>query len=59
MRIKPSALAPSLESELLTVFSSNSAEEIIARDFLESMGFIIERVENDGGTNIVCWARKP
>jgi SAM-dependent methyltransferase len=29
------------------------------RRLLESIGFRVERIENDGGTNIVCWAVKP
>ena len=26
---------------------------------LESIGFVVEDIHNDGGTNIQCWARKP
>jgi len=29
------------------------------RKLLESIGFIVERIQNDGGTNIVCWVVKP
>ena len=29
------------------------------RRLLEEVGFVVERCENDGGTNIMCWARKP
>lgn len=29
------------------------------RNLLESIGFVVESIGNDGGTNIVCWARKP
>lgn len=25
---------------------------------LERLGFKVERIENDGGTNLMCWARK-
>ena len=28
------------------------------RRLLESLGFVVEGIMNDGGTNIVCWARK-
>jgi hypothetical protein len=28
------------------------------RRLLESLGFVIESIMNDGGTNIMCWARK-
>jgi predicted SAM-dependent methyltransferase len=28
------------------------------RRLLESLGFIVESIMNDGGTNIMCWARK-
>jgi SAM-dependent methyltransferase len=26
---------------------------------LESIGFVVESIENDGGTNLFCWVRKP
>ncbi len=26
---------------------------------LESIGFVVEKIENDGGTNIICWVVKP
>jgi len=29
------------------------------RGILEQIGFIVEDIKNDGGSNIVCWARKP
>lgn len=29
------------------------------RGILEQIGFIVEVIRNDGGSNIVCWARKP
>ena len=29
------------------------------RRLLESIGFVVEDIRNDGGTNIVCWVRKP
>jgi len=29
------------------------------KKLLESIGFKVERIENDGGTNIVCWVCKP
>ncbi len=29
------------------------------RRLLEEVGFVVEKCENDGGTNIMCWARKP
>jgi ubiquinone/menaquinone biosynthesis C-methylase UbiE len=29
------------------------------KKLLESIGFVVERIENDGGTNIACWVRKP
>jgi len=29
------------------------------KKLLESVGFVVERIENDGGTNIICWVRKP
>jgi len=29
------------------------------KKLLESIGFAVEKIENDGGTNIVCWIRKP
>lgn len=28
------------------------------KTLLERMGFKVERIENDGGTNLICWARK-
>ncbi|MGC8983531.1 MAG: class I SAM-dependent methyltransferase [Desulfurococcaceae archaeon] len=28
------------------------------KKLLESLGFEIETIQNDGGTNIICWARK-
>jgi len=29
------------------------------RRLLESIGFVVEDIKNDDGTNIICWARKP
>ena len=29
------------------------------RRLLESVGFVVERIGSDGGTNIVCWVVKP
>jgi SAM-dependent methyltransferase len=29
------------------------------KKLLESIGFIVERIENDKGTNLICWVRKP
>jgi predicted SAM-dependent methyltransferase len=29
------------------------------RQLLESIGFVVERIGSDGGTNIVCWVVKP
>jgi len=29
------------------------------RELLESVGFRILSIQNDGGTNIICWAEKP
>jgi hypothetical protein len=28
------------------------------KKLLESIGFIVDDIRNDGGTNIICWARK-
>jgi len=30
----------------------------ILKKLLEEIGFEVERIENDGGSNILCWARK-
>ncbi len=29
------------------------------KELLEKIGFVVEKIENDGGTNIICYARKP
>ena len=29
------------------------------KKLLEGIGFVVEKIENDGGTNIICHARKP
>jgi ubiquinone/menaquinone biosynthesis C-methylase UbiE len=29
------------------------------KKLLESIGFVVESIENDGDTNLICWVRKP
>jgi predicted SAM-dependent methyltransferase len=29
------------------------------KQLLESVGFVVEKIESDGGTNIMCWVVKP